>query len=419
MSGQHQPSPDASRTRKMMTGPRRIIALILLAGVFVMEGYDINAMALAVPRLKDALGLDPAAFGLVFSALPFAIGVGGALLAPLGDRVGRRPMIVFSCLAVACATLVTSLATTIPAFLALRFLTGFALGACLPNVSALSSELAPERLRATIMSVVSAGIPVGLALAGILTPEVVAIAGWQGLFVMPGLFAALLAIALGLTLAGGVPDAVPDRSKVPQLELIRAPWLLPFAVFAAILGFNAMNLYLLNSWMPTVLPQAGFSLDDAAWVSGVVQLAGLGIGVLASLGIDRWRPGPTLMIMFGLMALSFLAIGATAPDPTRWMALLMIGVGGSAAGGMALPALCTYLFPARLLSTAIGVGVLVGRIGAMAGPLLGQAMLNAHVSPNLFLAAAAGPAVLCVVVSLAVPIALAVRKRQEPVLSPA
>jgi AAHS family 4-hydroxybenzoate transporter-like MFS transporter len=394
-----------------MTGLRRILALVLLGGVFVMEGYDINAMALAVPRLKGALGLDPAAFGLVFSALPFAIGVGGASLAPLGDRVGRRPLIVFSCIAVGVATLATSLATTIPAFLILRFLTGFALGACLPNVSALSAELAPAGMRATIMSVVSAGIPLGLALAGILTPFVVTLGGWQGLFIVPGLFAALLALALGFTLRGGVPKAERDRSKVPQFELFRAPWLLPFAVFAAIHGFNAMNLYLLNSWMPTVLPQAGFSLDDAASLSGVVQLAGLGIGVLASIGVDRWRPGPTLIIMFGLMTLSFLAVGATTPDASRWMWLLMVGVGGSAAGGMALPALCAYLFPPRLLSTAIGVGVLVARIGAMAGPLLGQAMLNAGVAPRLFFAAAAGPAIICALVCLAVPMALAVRRK--------
>jgi AAHS family 4-hydroxybenzoate transporter-like MFS transporter len=398
-----------------VTGLRRVVALTLLAGVFVMEGYDINAMALAVPRLEGALGLDPAAFGLVFSALPFAIGVGGAMLAPLGDRVGRRPLIVFSCLAVACATLATSLATTIPAFLILRFLTGFALGACLPNVSALSAELAPEGLRATIMSVVSAGIPLGLALAGILTPAVVAVAGWQGLFVVPGLFAALLALALGFTLSPGVPEAAgaAPRAAMPQLELFRAPWALPFTVFAAILGFNSMTLYLLNSWMPTVLPQAGFSLDAAASLTGVVQLAGLAIGVLASVGIDRWRPRATLLIMFGMMTLSFLAIGASASGATRWMVLLMIGVGGSAAGGMALPALCAYLFPPRLLSTAIGVGVMVARIGAMAGPLLGGAMLAAKVSPNLFFAAAAGPALLCVLVSLAVPLALAVRARVD------
>ena len=170
-----------------MTGARRVIALVLLGGVFVMEGYDLNAMALAVPRLQGALGLEPARFGWVFTALLVGIGVGGATLAPLGDRLGRRPLIVFGCLVGARSTLATSLATSIPAFLVWRFLTGFALGACLPNVSALSAELAPERLRSPILSVDSAGIPLGLAIAGLLTPVVVRIGGWQGLFVVPGL----------------------------------------------------------------------------------------------------------------------------------------------------------------------------------------------------------------------------------------
>ena len=120
----------------------------------------------------------------------------------------------------------------------------------------------------------------------------------------------------------------------------------------------------------------------------------------------------TLVAMFGLMALSFLAIGATAPDPVRWTWLLMVGVGGSAAGGMALPALCVHLFPPRMLSSAIGVGVLVARLGAMTGPLLGQAMLDAQVPPQMFLAAAAGPAALCALIGFAVPAALAVRQRQ-------
>ncbi|MGZ3171803.1 MAG: MFS transporter [Croceibacterium sp.] len=397
-----------------MTGARRILALVLLGCVFVMEGYDLNAMALAVPRLKGALGLDPAAFGWVFSALLVGIGVGGATLAPLGDRFGRKPLIVLGCLGVAVSTLATSLAASIPAFLAWRFLTGFALGACLPNVSALSAELAPERLRATLMSVVSAGIPLGLALAGLLTPTVVAASGWQGLFVVPGVFAALLALALGVVLAAGAPEPLPSavpRTKAPQFELFRAPWALPFGVFALVLSLNAMNLYFLNSWIPTILPRAGFSLDAAARIAGVVQLAGLAIGILVSVLIDRWRPGPTLVGAFVLMALCFLAVGATAPDAGRWTLLLMVGVGGASAGGMALPALCAYLFPPRLLSSAVGMGVLVARIGAILGPPLGQLMLSANVTPRLFLAAAAGPAALCALVCLAVPMALAVRKR--------
>ena len=398
-----------------MTGARRIVALALLACVFVMEGYDIAAMALAVPRLESALGLVPTSFGWVFSALLIGLGVGGALIAPLGDRVGRRPLIAFGCVGVAIATLATATATGIPQFLVWRFITGVAFGACLPNVSALSAEIAPARLRATIMSVVSAGIPLGIALAGIFAPEVVAVGGWQGLFVVPGLAAAAIALALGYLLNSGAPETLSAsrRSRVPQLDLVKAPWLLPFGVFAVILSLNAMTLYYFNSWLPTVLPLADFTIDEAARVSGVVQLAGIAIGVAASLGVDRWRPSLTLILMFGAMAISFGAIGLTAPDPLRWRLLLMVGIGGASAGAMVLPALCAYLFPPHLLSSAVGLGVLVARLGAIAGPPAGEAMLNAGVSAQTFLVGGAVPAVLCAIACLALPAALKVRPRQE------
>ena len=399
-----------------MTPARRTISFVLLAMVFVMEGYDLMAMALAAPRLAEPLGLDPTRFGWVYTAFLVGLGIGGALFAPFGDRIGRRPLIVFGCVAVAVFTLATTLATSLNEFFAWRLLTGTALGAALPNVSALSAELAPERLRATLMALVSAGIPLGLAIAGLFAPEVIAVGGWQGLFVVPGLFAALLAIVLWFVLPGefAPSEGAPKAKRIPQFELFAAPWVVPFAVFAVLLSLNALNLYLLNSWLPTVLPRAGFSLDDAARIAGVVQLAGLAIGVGVSLMIDRWRPGATMVGLFLLMAACFAYIGVTPPDAS-WIVLLMVGVGGASAVGMALPALCAYLFPPRLLSSAVGMGVMVARLGAFAGPPLGQLMLNAEVTPQAFLAAAAVPAALCALVALAIPAALAVRRREEAV----
>jgi AAHS family 4-hydroxybenzoate transporter-like MFS transporter len=278
-------------------------------------------------------------------------------------------------------------------------------------------------MRATLMAVVSAGIPLGIALAGLLAPEVIAVGGWQGLFIVPGLAAAALAIVLGNVLASGPPEreaeTAPRASRLPQLELFRAPWVLPFGIFAVILSLNAMNIYYLNSWVPTVLPEAGFTLDQAARLTGVFQLAGLVIGIAASIGIDRWRPGPTLIAMFGAMAAAFIAVGLTAPDPARWTMLLMVGVGTASAGGMALPALCAYLFPPRLLSSAIGMGVLVARIGAIAGPPIGELTLRAGLSPQAYFAAAAVPAALCAIAALAVPLALAVRRREEAAVATA
>src|SRR6187399_938826 len=183
-----------------MTPARRVLSLVLLGGVFVMEGYDIAAMSIAVPRLEGALGLAPANFGWVFTALLIGLGLGGAVIAPLGDRFGRRALIFGGCLATGLATLATATSTSISEFLAWRLVTGFALGACLPNVSALSAELAPERLRATIMAVVSAGIPLGLAIAGLLAPQIIAAAGWHGLFLAPGTVAVVLAVAMLPTL---------------------------------------------------------------------------------------------------------------------------------------------------------------------------------------------------------------------------
>ncbi|MXO87376.1 MFS transporter [Alteraurantiacibacter aestuarii] len=395
----------------------RIVALIFLGGVFIMEGFDIAAMGIAVPRLEEALGIAPASFGWVLTGILVGLGVGGATLAPLGDRFGRRALIVAGCLATGLFTIATATADDTTMFLVWRFLTGFALGACLPNVSALSSELAPERLRATVMAVVSAGIPLGLSIAGVLAPEVIAAWGWQGLFYVPGGFAVLLAGVLWLVLEGGAPasaaskeDAAP-AAKLPQLVLFARPWAFPFAVFATMLGLNALNLYLLNSWLPTVLPQAGLSLDDAARVAGVANLAGLGIGIGFSLLLDNWKKGPALMLMFGAMAASFTAIALTAPDQTRWTLLLMVGVGGANAGGMVLPGLAAHLFPARLLSSAVGMGVLVARLGAFAGPPLGAAMLAAEVPARVFLGVAAIPAFACVVVALLVARALLVKER--------
>lgn len=402
-----------------MFSTRRMTALALLAGVFIMEGFDIAAMSIAVPRLEGALGLDPADFGWVFTALLIGLGAGGALIAPLGDRFGRRALIVGGCLATGLFTLATATATSITEFLVWRLLTGLALGACLPNVSALSSELAPAGMRATIMAVVSAGIPVGLALAGISAPMLIAAAGWPVLFYAPGMAAVVLAAALWLILDGGRPagaEAAETKSvaaKLPQFMLFARPWAFPFAVFSTMLALNALNLYLLNSWLPTVLPKAGLTLDVAAQVAGVANLAGLAIGIGASMLMDRWKKGPTLMLLFGAMAASFAVIGLTAPDTTRWTLMLMVGVGGANAGGMVLPGLAAYLFPASLLSSAVGMGVLVARLGAFAGPPLGAAMIAADVPAQTFLGVAALPALACVLVALLVGRALKVRGKVE------
>lgn len=400
-----------------MTPVRRILALVLLAGVFIIDGYDINSMALAVPRLEGPLGIPAADFGLVLSAILFGLGAGSALIAPLGDRLGRRPLIVGGCLAVALATLGTASSDTLSEFFIWRFITGLGLGACLPNCSALSAELAPAGKRASLMVLVSAGISGGALIAGMTAPELVRLGGWPALFITPGVFAAVLAVGLWFVLSPGLPAGATQAraAKVPQLELLRAPWLFPFAVFAVALTFNSANLYLLSQWLPTILPDAGFTIDQAARVSGLTQGGGIVIGLLVSWLLDHWKPGTTMVLAYGLVTAALLAMGlAIVAGPAWWTVLLLVAMGGISGGAMAIPALAAFLFPSRLLSSAIGIGVLVSRVGAIVAPLIGGAMLKAGATPGQVLLAGAVAATVCGVIFLGLPSALAVRKREEP-----
>src|SRR5690606_20663671 len=209
-------------------------------------------------------------------------------------------------------------------------------------------------------------------------------------------------------------SAAAPAAKVPQLELLRGPWLAPFAVFAVALTFNSANLYLLSQWMPTILPHAGFTLDQAARVSGLAQGAGIVVGLLMSWLLDNWKPGTTMVMVYVTVTAALLAMGlAVVAGPAWWTVLLLVAMGGVSGGAMAIPALTAFLFPSRLLSSAIGMGVLIARVGALAAPLIGGGMLKAGATPGHVLLAAAVPAAICALVCLALPAALAVRKRIE------
>jgi len=66
----------------------------------------------------------------------------------------------------------------------------------------------------------------------------------------------------------------------------------------------------------------------------------------------------------------------------------------------------------------MGVGVLVARVGAITGPLIGQAMLKAGMEPGIVLGAAAIPAAIGALICLGVPAALRVRPTMETEASP-
>ncbi len=118
----------------------------------------------------------------------FGTMVGGFALGYLGDRIGRRPVVVFATALFGILTMCFALANSYGSLVSLRFIDGLPLGGMLPLAWALNIEYAPKRYRATIVTVIMMGYSLGTALGGPIAIWLIPKFGWKSVFVFGGAF---------------------------------------------------------------------------------------------------------------------------------------------------------------------------------------------------------------------------------------
>ena len=125
------------------TGSRLALLTGLVAVVMLIDGYDLQIMALLIAPLAAQWSAEMGSFGIVQAAAAGGLGIGSAFIAPLGDRFGRRRLVLggFAVLTISVAG--TGFSTGISELFWWRLLTGIALGATLINASALLAGLGP------------------------------------------------------------------------------------------------------------------------------------------------------------------------------------------------------------------------------------------------------------------------------------
>ncbi|HWJ68645.1 MAG TPA: MFS transporter [Sphingobium sp.] len=401
----------------MRAGPSASFVQLLLVGVLsvaimVIDGYDIGAMPLIVPQLSQLWGVEPASFGPALSAVVIGLGIGAFLFAPLGDKLGRRLTTVVSLAIIAFATLGTAWSTSLSQLFWWRLITGTGLGACLPNVLAILAQVVPAQRRASVMTVVSCGIPVGAAGAGIVVPALTNAYGWQASFYVPAVLMIAVTLLVALCLRQiPMPEpkapvsAAKDRrwhwTDIPVLAPLGQGLLLRTAIFSGLFCFNALTMYMLSSWLPTLLQRSGFAFESASLLASVVQLGGLFGGLALATQIDRQRTNGALLTGYGVVALGLIALAFVAPGALGWGAILLLigaGVGGA---HIALPAVAANIYPQAMLSAGIGLAVTVARLGAMAGPMAGAWLIGREVSSGGFFLALLLPVAACALCVLA------------------
>src|SRR6516165_5408302 len=113
-----------------------------ICALMVIEGYDMQVAGYAAPAIIDAWHSGKAEFGVVFGAGLGGFMLGATLLGNLGDKVGRKRMIVAGAFLFGVFTLACAFASGLNVLLAFRAIAGVGLGGLIPNAIALMTEYA-------------------------------------------------------------------------------------------------------------------------------------------------------------------------------------------------------------------------------------------------------------------------------------
>lgn len=181
---------------------------------------------------------------------------------------------------------------------------------------------------------------------------------------------------------------------------------LPITLMLWVVFFmSLLIIYLLSSWMPTLLNHRGIDLQHASWVTAAFQIGGT-LGALA-LGVlmDKFNPFYMLALSYATGAVCIVMIGLSL-DGLWLMALAIFGTGiGISGSQVGLNALTATLYPTQSRATGVSWSNAVGRCGAIVGSLSGGLMMGMNFSfDTLFFIIAVPAAISAVMLTLLITV---------------
>ena len=351
----------------------RTIGLCFL--VALMEGLDLQAAGIAAQGMAAAFELDKLQMSWVFSAGIFGLLPGAFVGGWLADRIGRKRVLMASVGLFGVFSLATALAWDFNSLLVARCLTGVGLGAALPNLIALTSEVAGPRLRGTAVSLMYCGVPLGAALAALIGIADLA-GGWQVVFYVGGVVPLLIVPLLGLYL----PESQQFRNVQGEAPigvvqgLFRDGAALPTALIWVSYFFTLMVVYILINWLPSLVIGQGFTGRQASWVMLALQIGAAAGTLFLGWVMDRLPAWALSALIYVGILVSLTALGLASHLPGMLAAGFIAGF--FATGGQCvLYALAPHFYRPSIRATGVGSAVAIGRLGAMSGPLVAGKML--------------------------------------------
>jgi AAHS family 4-hydroxybenzoate transporter-like MFS transporter len=393
--------------RKLSPFNYKLILLSWLITAF--DGLDIQMVSFTAPYMRDEMHLTKTMLGYVFSAGTIGMVLGGLIFSNIGDRIGRRPTVIFCAFAFGLLTIATSYAPNYEALLALRFLDGLAGGGMLPLAWALNIEFVPQRMRGTVVAVIMMGYSIGSACSGPLTNAIAPTHGWQGVYVFGGCGALVCATMLllflpesvrFLTAKGMRPQQIArtlkrvdpaidataqdqfvlgDEKKATRNFRIGQLFEGDLAVITPLLwlayGASSLAIYFGSSWGPLVLEELHIPRSTSAITASIGGLCGACAGMVLMRITDKH--GPRSVALFPAIAVPVLLLLGLGYVPEAIflpvIVLQAVLIGGEHS---AIISISGTFYPSAIRASGGGWVASIGKMGGVAGPVIGAVILS-------------------------------------------
>jgi AAHS family 4-hydroxybenzoate transporter-like MFS transporter len=414
-------------------GSLQVSLFVLSAMCLILDGFDVQIVGYVAPAIFQEWQVPRSALGNVLAAGNFGVMVGSLVFTMVGDKLGRRPVLLGATLFFSVLTLVTSQVTTVTELTVVRFIAGIGLGSIIPNATALIGEYSPRRLRVAFMACISVGFTAGGAVAGFVSAWLIPAYGWRSVFYFGGITPLAIAVLMFFWLPeslqflvvrrrsldrvgrwlkqidprvpiGPATEYVVDEESgggVPAVQLFREGRGTTTILLWVINFMNIYNLYLLSGWLPTVMTQLGYSQQTGVWVGTTMQVGGtLGTFWLTWV-IGRLGFIPVLTTCFIVACGCIAAIGQ--PGLAFWLLVILVFIVGTCVvgGQPMINSMAAVYYPTYVRSTGIGWGLGVGRAGGIMGPWLVGYLLRQNWSVQDIFFTAAVPALISAVAMFA------------------
>ncbi|HTZ76927.1 MAG TPA: MFS transporter [Stellaceae bacterium] len=364
------------------TGSYARKALLASAVGYAMDGFDLLILGFIMSAIAADLHLSPTAGASLATWTLVGAVAGGVIFGTLSDYVGRVKVLTWTILLFAVFTGFSALAQGYWDLVTYRTIAGLGLGGEFGIGMALASEAWPASQRARVCSYVGLGWQAGVLAAALLTPILLPLIGWRGVFAVGVLPAA---VSFFVRRAVGEPAIFTAHSRARRagfpVALLVKDWATAKISFAMFILCSVQNFgyFGVMIWLPNYLAgRFHYTLTKSAlWVAVTIIGMGLGIWVFGQLA-DRLGRRPVFLAFQAGAMVSVVVYSQLTGE----MALLLGGaIMGFFVNGMlgGYGALLSELYPTEARATAENVLFNLGRAVGGFGPVV-IAMLGAAYS---------------------------------------